>query len=380
MIRSHNNSRFAQSALLTTHCSILALRERQLDCRSLTSCGSTCPAIFRSTSFHVPRNVDDDDPSVATDEKKDLEQSRAAVVKQILPPAADDQFGDEDADLSGCRFAFGVEDAIHQRLEDESVGRVQHLEFVCAIAPSSKGILPDRLVVSSRIISLAAAAYFATKRASSFDDDDRDRNKCSKRIDPADMQGRIQDKSQERQSSKIGAGGRLNRVCRQGAVPKMPVPPPTQTQTPEKPCATSAKSLDNYLTSKHSPLAGQGANLMASGQRFNVDPRFVVALAGAETTFGTAITRGANNAWNWLYNGLGKQSPFQSYQSGITSVSRGIGAGPNYLSGNPPLTTSDSVYGKYCSGPDCANGIKNLKNFMQEQHANPNSLGYPCKR
>ena len=178
-----------------------------------------------------------------------------------------------------------------------------------------------------------------------------------------------------------GAGGA---ILGGTAAATLSAKPPIQTpQTPpmptKSPCTISAKSLDDYLTRKHSPLVGQGANLMAAGEKFNVDPRFIVSLSGAETTFGTAITKGANNAWNWFYNGPGKQAPFDSFQSGITSVSRGIGAGRNYLNGNPPLTNVNTIYAKYCSGKDCPNGLANIKKFMNEQDANSNSLRYPCK-
>ncbi len=175
-------------------------------------------------------------------------------------------------------------------------------------------------------------------------------------------------------------GGGLAAMTQQAMnSPQTPqTPTPTPQVQPKKPCATSSDSLDKYLRSKGSPLAGQGQALMDAGSKFDVDPRFIVSLAGAETTFGTAITRGANNAWNWLYNGQGKMAPFNSYQSGINSVSHGV-AGPNYLGHNPPLTNANSIYGKYCSGPDCANGLKNLNQFMKEQNADSNSLRYPCK-
>ena len=70
------------------------------------------------------------------------------------------------------------------------------------------------------------------------------------------------------------------------------------------------------------PMAGQGANLMASGAQYNIDPRLFVSLAGAETTFGNNITAGQFNAFNVLYNGM--NSPFFSYQSAINSVGHSL--------------------------------------------------------
>jgi hypothetical protein len=37
------------------------------------------------------------------------------------------------------------------------------------------------------------------------------------------------------------------------------------------------------------------------------------------------------------------------------------------------------MYGRYCSGADCVNGLNNLNRFMREQGADPGALGYPCK-
>jgi RHS repeat-associated protein len=151
-------------------------------------------------------------------------------------------------------------------------------------------------------------------------------------------------------------------------------PPPPQSQ-----CAVTPQSLDSYLASKNSPLAGQGRNLFNAGSQYNVDPRLIVALAGAETTFGTDITRGQFNAWNWQYNGPGNQAPFSSWAAGINAVTRGIG-GPLYFGANPPLTTAPAIYGKYCYGAGCATGLNNLTTFLKQQGADPNSLKFPCKR
>ena len=48
----------------------------------------------------------------------------------------------------------------------------------------------------------------------------------------------------------------------------------------------TAAALDAYLASKGSPMTGQGAAFVASGGQWQVDPRLVVAIAGAESSFG----------------------------------------------------------------------------------------------
>lgn len=89
--------------------------------------------------------------------------------------------------------------------------------------------------------------------------------------------------------------------------------------------AITAETLDHYLEGKNSPLAGQGEALVKSGRRWNVDPRLVVAIAGAESTFGTRLCA-EYNAWNWFYKDTSKCSAnaFSSWEEGIERVTRGL--------------------------------------------------------
>jgi hypothetical protein len=122
-------------------------------------------------------------------------------------------------------------------------------------------------------------------------------------------------------------------------------------------------------------MAGQGANLMNSGQKYNLDPRLLVSIAGAETTFGKNITAGQYNAFNVLYNG--SNSPFSSWQSAINSV--------GYSLTNPKngydLYNTATMYQTYCTtGTTCTQGLLNINTFMGQQGANTNALRYPCKK
>ena len=42
----------------------------------------------------------------------------------------------------------------------------------------------------------------------------------------------------------------------------------------------SAAQIDDYLTHKHSPMAGMGSVFAGYGRDYDVDPRLVVAIAG----------------------------------------------------------------------------------------------------
>jgi RHS repeat-associated protein len=136
-------------------------------------------------------------------------------------------------------------------------------------------------------------------------------------------------------------------------------------------CTVSSSSIDNYLTT--TPLAGQGSSLMATGQTYNLDPRLLVSLAGAETTFGKNITAGQYNALNVLYNG--HNSPFASWQSNINAAGRSL---TNPANGYD-LTNTSTMYSTYCSGSGCATGLTNLNTFMKQQGANTSALQNPCK-
>jgi hypothetical protein len=146
-----------------------------------------------------------------------------------------------------------------------------------------------------------------------------------------------------------------------------------QPQTKPTNCP-SAQSIDDYLSSKNSPMVGQGANFMSSGQQYNLDPRLLVAIAGAETSFGNNITAGAYNALNVMYNRTNPyDSPFVSFQSNINSAAYSI---TNPRNGYD-LTNTATMYGTYCSGAGCSAGLQNLNTFMHQQEADTSALNYP---
>ena len=150
----------------------------------------------------------------------------------------------------------------------------------------------------------------------------------------------------------------------------VPLPQITPPQTNPTTCP-NAQAIDDYLNSKKSPMVGQGANFTASGNQYNLDPRLLVALAGAETSFGKNITAGQYNALNVLYNGF--NSPFASYQSNINSAAYSI-TNPN---NGYDLTNTATMYSTYCSGPGCSAGLQNLNTFMNQQGADTSALNYP---
>jgi len=149
------------------------------------------------------------------------------------------------------------------------------------------------------------------------------------------------------------------------------------------PFAAGAQQLDSeidgFLTDYHAkngqqPLAGHGPRFASEGSTYNVDPRLVTAIAGAETSFG-AYTASTNNAFNWFWNaGTGSHnSPFEDWDSGIHTVS-------HYLHKSYLLkgyNTIALIGARYCA-EGCEHWIPNVTSFYQEMGGNPaGALTYP---
>ena len=82
----------------------------------------------------------------------------------------------------------------------------------------------------------------------------------------------------------------------------------------------TAASIDAFLRTQGSPLAGLGAQFVKSGARWNVDPYLMVAIAGAETHFGTTGNASAiHNPFGW-----GPHIKFSSWASAIETVTKGL--------------------------------------------------------
>lgn len=111
---------------------------------------------------------------------------------------------------------------------------------------------------------------------------------------------------------------------------------------PRNPAPIEASKLDEYLKAHGSPLAGLGETILDAGWRYNVDPRLLVAIAGAETGFGR-IECTDFNAWNWFWFEW-CNSPFESSKQAIDEVARGLRM--YYLDGG--WTDVDAIADRYC--------------------------------
>lgn len=138
--------------------------------------------------------------------------------------------------------------------------------------------------------------------------------------------------------------------------------------------AVSAASIDSYLASKGSPLVGQGAAFLEAGVEHGVDPRLVVAIAGAESFFGVT-TCAPHNAWGWgCPNG---PFSFRTWAHAIDTVTRGLRVG--YL--DDGLSSVGRIHLRYAP-PNAANdptGLNyawadNVARFLVEQGGDPQDI------
>ncbi len=151
----------------------------------------------------------------------------------------------------------------------------------------------------------------------------------------------------------------------------------TPSVTPVVPAGSppSAQILDAYLASKGSPMAGQGAALMTSAARWRVDPRLVVAIAGAESNFGQ-VTCGPNNAWGWACPN--DPADFATWAAGIETITSGL---RNYYL-DEGRTSVTLIQQKYCpvgaaNDPTGLNShwATNVTRFLLELGGNPAYVG-----
>jgi hypothetical protein len=136
---------------------------------------------------------------------------------------------------------------------------------------------------------------------------------------------------------------------------------------------TSAAQIDTLLQQYGSPMAGMGQTFMDVGAANGVDPAFLVAISGAESTFGENLYSvvgdyATNNAWNWFYAAPWAASDFTSWQDGLDHVAAGIAGSLYHGSG---LYSVAAIAPVYC--PDgTQNWINNVSTFMVALGGDPN--------
>jgi RHS repeat-associated protein len=158
--------------------------------------------------------------------------------------------------------------------------------------------------------------------------------------------------------------------------PGGPLPGPYETYQEDVDCYESLTiEISHYLGSKGSPLAGLADQFVADGQQYDVDPRFLVALSRAESTWGKNLTakQGPYNAWSvstHYYTG------YSSFSAALNDVANLVGTDPRYIPGGN--ITAKGIYQVF-------NATFSLPYFNDTIVADMNKLGgdlndvrFPC--
>ena len=141
---------------------------------------------------------------------------------------------------------------------------------------------------------------------------------------------------------------------------------------PPAAAAPGAAQIDDFLALHGSPMVGTGGTFVAAGQAYGVDPAFLVAIAGAESSFGLFLyaengDQCTFNAFNWFYGPTWPQSDFASWDEAIGRVAAGLGGELYYGAG---LYSAYAIAPRYC--PDgTGNWISNVSAFMIALGGNP---------
>ncbi len=136
--------------------------------------------------------------------------------------------------------------------------------------------------------------------------------------------------------------------------------------------APSAQQIDALLLAQGSPLAGEGATFVSAGQQYGVDPAFLVAIAGAETSFGQYLYGAGSqtasyNAFNWFYAPSRAASSFTSWDQAIETVAQGL-AGPLYYGAG--RTSVAAIAPVYCPQGTTA-WVANVTIFLEQLGGDP---------
>ncbi len=131
--------------------------------------------------------------------------------------------------------------------------------------------------------------------------------------------------------------------------------------------------IDAFLLAQGSPLAGEGAVFCRAGRRAGVDPAFLVAISGAESSFGRFIFSAGSqtadyNAFNWFFATTRAGSAFTSWDQAIATVAAGLSGPLYYGAGRYAVDTIAPIY--------CPQGtqawINNVTAYMLALGADPN--------
>lgn len=99
-------------------------------------------------------------------------------------------------------------------------------------------------------------------------------------------------------------------------------PPPVNIQGRQGFQGVIGGPLDKFLEKQGSPLAGSGFDFVQAGNTYGVDPRILIAIAGAETNYGKyGPSQAIHNPF-----GLGPGKSYPTYRDAIFAAAKSISA------------------------------------------------------
>lgn len=89
------------------------------------------------------------------------------------------------------------------------------------------------------------------------------------------------------------------------------------------------RQIAAYLRKRRSPLAQYAPAFVQIGRRYGIDPRFLVAIAGAETSFATDPNAGRDITTGHNPFGMGPHIQYPTWEAGIAAAASNLRR--NYL-------------------------------------------------
>ena len=133
------------------------------------------------------------------------------------------------------------------------------------------------------------------------------------------------------------------------------------------------QQIDAFLVAHDSPLSGEGEAFYGAGRRNGVDPAFLVAISGAESSFGRYLFSAGSqtadhNAFNWFFAATRAGSAFAGWSQAIATVAVGLRGPLYYGAGRYAVGAIAPIY--------CPQGtqawIDNVTAYMLDLGADPN--------
>lgn len=136
--------------------------------------------------------------------------------------------------------------------------------------------------------------------------------------------------------------------------------------------ANLSSRLDSYLAGKGSPLAGLGSVFVYQSTAVGLDPRLLVAISGAETSFGVyGPSQRIHNPF-----GMGPGIVYPSWQDSIASAARNLGGRLYKGSGLVTIAQIQRRWAPLGAGNDPTNlnshWYKNVSRYYAELGGDPN--------